>query len=217
MVKEATAIANYTPDPHTTSGSVLDQANQIAARKWNETPDGAVVARAIHYKVRPPSYDKQQFLNTARALAIATEGSDDVDMPFKMVIKIAEEKGYEIEAGEVEAGMLGGYRDRKWGMEEVGDTVIVWQNRGEVSTVPKLPGPEGENRQVIPISQSLVNVNSQPEVLEVLEGIAVFPSEQPKITSGPVQINETPAKDAFIQEDNMPSLVYFIQNNPHNK
>lgn len=131
--------------------------------------------RAKSYKVCSPPDNMNQF---GRAISACIAAG----MSLNEVAKAGEFLGYNVNRQELDALIAQSFQPA----QKIGEVVesegkiIAWQNRGEVISANRLTGPSSlTGREIVVTSQDVITPAADQEVIEVLEGIAVFQREEP--------------------------------------
>lgn len=149
--------------------SVLEgeKAPQNIDNNLENTTNGGVVTQTLGFKIHSPNFDNGQFVKTSIAFAQAGLSMD-------AIARTGQEKGYEVEKVEIDAGMLGGYRDKDWDVKELSGMTVVYQYRKAIANDRQLSA--GQSQQLVPISEAIM-VSSEDKK-EILEGVAIVTEQQ---------------------------------------
>lgn len=150
------------------------------------TPTNVVpISRAKSFQIRASQTNYDQIATTIKAYAVA-------GMPFEHIANAGEEIGEVVERGEIDASIKDGWQDKKGEIAEDRGKILAWQSRGErISVIAQISSPLN-NKDLAPYTEnSVTNLYTQPQTIDVIEGISAVTTNQPSLSDKTTPSNIT--------------------------
>ena len=139
------------------------------------------VIRAKSFKISSATQNFAQYVRTVKAYALA-------GLPLEHIADAGDEIGDLVERAEIDARLLESSQSKAGEIAEDENKILAWQNRGEkISIVNLLPSTQPlKDTEIVPVTNNLTASNpKQEQTLNVLEGIAVFNSNNSQLETNP--------------------------------
>ena len=122
-----------------------------------------------------------QYVRTVKAYALA-------GLPLEHIANAGEEIGDLVERAEIDASVLESSQSKAGEIAEDENKILAWQNRGEqISIVNQLPSAQPlKEAEIVPVSNEVATPQANPpQILNVVEGIAVFNQYNSQLETNP--------------------------------